>query len=304
MTYSPDLVVSRAPHLKIRAETTLQIMCEVMFALVPATLLGIHLFGSNAAAVIIAAVIAAVATEAVVQRRLSSPSTAIGDGSAALTGLLLALTLPPTLPPGYAAAGAVCAILFGKVLQGGLGRNLFNPALVGRAIMLAVWPAPMSNYVDPVDGATAATPLGGGAFGIGDIVVRAGPGSIGEASAVLLILGALLLLIRGRIEWRIPLFFILSAALFGSIVGANPVVQVFSGGLMLGALFMATDWVTSPMSNSGKILFGIGCGVATVAIRQFGQFPEGGTYAILLMNAHVPLIDRYLKRKALGETRR
>ena len=301
MAYNPDLVVSRAPHIKIKVETTRQIMGEVTLALLPATLFGVHLFGSNALSVILAAVLAAVLTEAVVQRRLSGPSHVLGDGSAALTGLLLALTLPPSISPGYAAAGAVAAILFGKVLQGGLGRNLFNPALVGRAIMMVIWPAAMTTYVSPLDGTTAATPLGGAEFGVHELFLGSIPGSIGETSALLLILGAVFLAVRGRVEWRIPLFFVLGTALTALAFGADPVVHVLGGGLLIGALFMATDWVTSPMARSGKVIFGIGCGVLTVLIREMGQYPEGITYAILLMNAAVPLLDRYLKRKALGE---
>ncbi len=301
MAQQSQLVATRAPHLKIRVETTLQIMSEVMVALLPATLFGVYLFGLEALAVVAAAVAAAVLTEALAERRLAGFRELIGDGSAALTGLLLALTLPPTLGPGYAAAGAVSAILFGKILQGGLGRNLFNPALVGRAIMLAVWPGLMTAYVSPVDGATTATPLVADEFGAWEVFVGTVPGSIGETSVPLLLIGGVFLLARGRIEWRIPVFFILATAVTAVLFGAEVSLHLFGGGLMLAAVYMATDWVTSPISESGQILFGIGCGIGTVLIRELGAYPEGVTYAILLMNACTPLFDRFLKRKALGE---
>lgn len=301
MAYNPQLVVSRAPHIKIKVETTRQIMGEVMLALLPAALFGVYLFGANSAAVILSAVGGAVVTEAVFQRRLTGLTALVGDGSAALTGLLLALTLPPSISPGYAAAGGVAAILFGKVLQGGLGRNLFNPALVGRALMLVIWPAAMTTWVSPVDGTSAATALGGGEFTVQALFLGTVPGSIGETSALFLLAGALFLWFRSRIEWRIPLMFILGALVTALLFGADPLVHMLGGGLMIGALYMATDWVTSPMTRSGKVIFGIGCGVLTVLIRELGRFPEGITYSILLMNAVVPLLDRYLKRKALGE---
>lgn len=301
MVYNPELVVTRAPHIKIQVETTRQIMGEVILALLPATAVGIYLFGGNAAAVIVAAVAAAVVTEAAVYRRFADPAEIVGDGSAALTGLLLALSLPPSITPGYAAAGSVAAILFGKVLQGGLGKNLFNPALVGRAVMMVIWPAAMTTWVSPFDGTTSATPLMGGETPLSALFLGTVPGSIGETSALLLLAGALFLKIRGRIQWRIPLFFVLGTVVTALAFRANPLMHVFGGGLMIGALFMATDWVTSPMTPIGKVIFGIGCGVLTVLIRELGRYPEGVTYAILLMNATVPLLDRYLKHKALGE---
>jgi Na+-translocating ferredoxin:NAD+ oxidoreductase subunit D len=301
VAYNPEIVISRAPHIKIKVETTRQIMGEVILALLPATIFGVYLFGSSAAMVVLVGIIAAVLTEALLQGRVGGPLEVFGDGSAALTGLLLALTLPPTISPGYVAVGAVAAILFGKVLQGGLGRNLFNPALVGRAVMLVIWPAAMTTWVSPVDGASAATALGSGEFGPGELFLGTVPGSIGETSALLLLAGAVFLLYRGRVEWRIPLSFMGATVFTALLFQVDPVVHLLGGGLMIGALYMATDWVTSPMTRSGKVVFGIGCGVLTVLIRELGQFPEGITYSILLMNAVVPLLDRYLKRKALGE---
>ena len=301
MAYNPELVVSRAPHIKIKVETTRQIMGEVILALLPASLFGVYLFGSNAAAVLLAAVTAAVVTEAVAQRRLAGLRDVVGDGSAALTGLLLAMTLPPSISPGYAAAGAAGAILFGKVLQGGIGKNLFNPALVGRALMLVIWPAAMTTWISPVDGTSTATVLGGAQYQVEALFLGLVPGSIGETSALLLLAGALFLWFRGRIEWRIPLMFFLGAGVTALLFRADPLIHLLGGGLMMGALYMATDWVTSPMTSSGKVIFGLGCGALAVLIRELGRFPEGITYSILLMNAVVPLLDRYLKRKALGE---
>lgn len=301
MSYHPELVVTRAPHIKIKIETTRQIMGEVMIALLPATVLGVVLFGLASLAVVAAAVVAAVGTEAVLQRRVHSISAIAGDGSAAVTGLLLALSLPPTISPLYAAIGSALAIIFGKVLQGGIGKNLFNPALVGRAIMIVIWPGAMTTWVQPLDGTTTATVLGGGEASIPSLFLGTVPGCIGETSALLLLVGAAFLMFRGRMEWRIPVFFFVGTAVTALAFGTNPVVHLFSGGLMIGALYMATDWVTSPMTVGGKVIFGLGCGVLTVLIREAGQLPEGITYAILLMNATVPILDRYLKRKALGE---
>lgn len=212
MSYHPELVVTRAPHIKIKIETTRQIMGEVMIALLPATVLGVVLFGLASLAVVAAAVVAAVGTEAVLQRRVHSISAIAGDGSAAVTGLLLALSLPPTISPLYAAIGSALAIIFGKVLQGGIGKNLFNPALVGRAIMIVIWPGAMTTWVQPLDGTTTATVLGGGEASIPSLFLGTVPGCIGETSALLLLVGAAFLMFRGRMEWRIPVFFFVGTA--------------------------------------------------------------------------------------------
>ena len=301
MTDNPDIVVSDAPHLVSDGDTTLIVMSDVMLALLPAALAGIYLFGLNTLYVIMAAVFTAMAVEAVCLKRIGSFQEVLGDGSAAVTGLLLALTLPPQISPGLAAAGAAFGIIIGKLLLGGLGHNIFNPALVGRGILLAIWPAAMTSYTSPLDGTTAATALGGAEFSYLDMFIGNIPGSIGETSALLLLLGAIFLFFRGRIGWRIPLGYIGTVALLSPLFGANILVQLLGGGLLLGAFYMATDMVTSPMDNRAKLIFGIGCGLFTIVIRELATLPEGVTYAILIMNALVPLMDRYIKRRAFGE---
>ncbi len=301
MTDNPDIVVSDAPHLVSDGDTILIVMSDVMLALLPAALAGIYLFGLNTLYVIMAAVFTAMAVEAVCLKRIGSFQEVLGDGSAAVTGLLLALTLPPQISPGLAAAGAAFSIIIGKLLLGGLGHNIFNPALVGRGILLAIWPAAMTSYTSPIDGTTAATALGGAEFSYVEMLLGNIPGSIGETSALLLLLGAIFLFFRGRIGWRIPLGYIGTVALLSPLFGANILVQLLGGGLLLGAFYMATDMVTSPMDNRAKLIFGIGCGLFTIVIRELATLPEGVTYAILIMNALVPLMDSYIKRRAFGE---
>ncbi len=301
MSENPDIVVTEAPHLMSDGDSTLLVMSDVLLALLPATLAGIYLFGINTLYVIMAAVFTAMAVEAVFLRRIGSFQEVLGDGSAAVTGLLLALTLPPDISPGLAAAGAAMGIIIGKLLLGGLGHNIFNPALVGRAILLAIWPAAMTTYSSPLDGNTTATVLGGAEYSYAEMFLGNIPGSIGETSALLLLLGAIYLFFRGRIGWRIPLGYLGTVALLSPLFGANVLVQLLGGGLMLGAFYMATDMVTSPMDDRAKLIFGVGCGLFTIVIRELATLPEGVTYAILLMNALVPLMDRYIKRRAFGE---
>ncbi len=301
MTDNPDIVVTEAPHLMTDGDTTLIVMSDVMLALLPAALAGIYLFGLNTLYVIMAAVFTAMAVEAVCLKRVGSFQEVLGDGSAAVTGLLLALTLPPQISPGLAAAGAAFGIIIGKLFLGGLGHNIFNPALVGRGILLAIWPAAMTSYTSPVDGTTAATALGGAEFSYFEMFIGNIPGSIGETSALLLLLGAIYLFFRGRIGWRIPLGYLGTVALLSPLFGADVLIQLLGGGLLLGAFYMATDMVTSPMDDRAKLLFGVGCGLFTIIIRELATLPEGVTYAILIMNALVPLMDRYIKRRAFGE---
>ncbi len=301
MPQDPDLVVTDAPHLITDGDSTDLVMIDVILALIPASLASIYLFGMNSVQIILAAVIAAVLVESVIMQRLGSLREFFDDGSAALTGLLLALTLPPDISPLLAAVGAALGILVGKLMLGGLGNNIFNPALVGRAIMLALWPASMTTFVDPVEGATAATPLAGAEFSYWNMFLGNIPGSLGETSALLLLLGGVYLFIRNRIGWRIPLGYMGTVAVLTPLLGANPLFHLLSGGLILGALYMATDMVTSPVTARGRLLFGVGCGLFTVVIRLFATLPEGVTYAILIMNALVPLLDRFFRRRAFGE---
>ncbi len=269
-------------------------------ALAPAATLAVFFFGLRALGVMLVAMGTAVATEALLQKMSGRPIT-IRDFSAAVTGLLLAFSVPAGLPLWIVVIGAVVAIAIGKQVFGGLGNNPFNPALVGRAVLLASWPAQMTSWVAPFTFLTAATPLGGGAKPVySSLFLGAVPGSLGETSALALIVGGLYLIWRGIIDWRIPAGFIGTVAVFTFVFGGDPLFHVLAGSLLLGAFFMATDMVTSPMTGRGRLIMGIGCGLITSVIRLWGGYPEGVTYAILIMNALTPLIDRYVRPVRFG----
>ena len=309
-------VVSAAPHLQARL-TTPFIMLEVIFALTPAIFASIYFFGWQAVKVILATVSAAIFTEIVFQRMRKKPVT-IKDNSALLTGILLALCLPAGLPVWLCFIGGAAAIILGKQIYGGLGYNVFNPALIGRAVLTISWPALLSTWPMPrpgwgmtVEGTTGATPLAI-AKGI-EIIKQAVPdyaslfwgnisGSMGETSSFCLLFGGLYLLIRKRISWHIPFCYLGTVALLSSFFKefGSASFNLLSGGLMLGALFMATDYVTSPITPQGKIIFGIGCGLITCLIRFWGRLPEGVCFAILFMNALTPLIERCTRPRLLG----
>ncbi len=311
-----NLVVSVSPHLRGKM-TTMRIMWETILSLSPAAMVGIYIFGVAAASVILTGIISAILTEALIQKFCRKKVT-ISDGSAALTGMLLALTLPPGLPLWMAGIGGVIAISLGKQVFGGLGKNPFNPALVGRAILVISFPEQMTTWRKPtpgifnVDAVSAATPLGilkeeGAATAIAEVSLLDAflgniGGSIGEVSAVALLIGAVFLLIRGHISAEIPISFIATVMLFTMPFWlhnpenyASPVFHLLTGGLLLGAFFMATDMVTTPLLRKGKLIFGIGCGLITASIRLFGGLPEGVLFAILIMNGVTPLIDRYTR---------
>lgn len=305
------LVVSSSPHIH-SVDTVNTAMRDVIIALIPALLVALYFFGLPAAMVIATCVIAAVLSELVAQKIMHKEVT-INDYSAALTGLLLAFCLPPALPLWMAAIGAVVAIIFSKQMFGGLGNNIFNPALVGRAFLLASWPVAMTTWTAPLDAVTTATPLAlikEGAEqlpGIAHLFAGNVSGSLGETSAIALIIGGLYLLYKGHIDWRIPFTYMgtvfVLTAIAGTLQGLGlwyPLYHLFGGGLILGAFFMATDWVTSPITKKGRIIFGIGCGLLTVIIRLKGGYPEGVCYSILLMNILTPLIDRYTKGRIFG----
>ena len=303
------LVASSSPH--IRAPESIQsIMIDVLVALFPATLAGVIIFGFDALITIVIAVLAAMVTEALVMKE----KNIFGDGRAAVTGLLLALTLPPSPPWWLVAFGSATAMLIGKHVFGGIGNNLFNPALVARAVLLVSWAGPMTNWVAPdlVDGVSAATPLAGGNHSFLNMFFGVIPGSIGEASAIALLIGAAWLFYKGHISWHIPGSYILTAFVLGGLfegfgsladMAAMGLFHVLAGGLLLGALFMATDMVTSPVTAKGQIIFGVGCGLITMLVRSFGGYPEGVTFAILLMNAATPLIDNLTIPKKFGEVK-
>ena len=294
------LLVSPGPHIHATL-TTQAAMMMVIGALLPATGVGIWLFGLPALWVVLASVAGAVATEAICLWARRRP-LALWDGSAALTGLLLALTLPPTLPPWMAALGAAVAIAVGKQAFGGLGANPFNPALVGRAFLGASFAGPMSTFVLPFDGVTGATPLAEinstGSYGdLWSLFAGTTGGSIGETSAVALLVGGAVLALRGVIDWRIPAGIGIGVVAVAWIAGADPVAHLLSGGLLLGALFMATDWVTSPITRKGKWIYAVAIGVLTMVIRLWAAAPEGVTFAILMMNGATPLINALTRPK-------
>ncbi len=324
-----SLLVSSSPHLR-DSQNTARIMWLVVLSLLPALLGSVYFFGWAALKITSISVISCMITEAVIQN-VRGKKISLFDGSAVITGILLAFCLPPGIPWWLPAVGGLVAIGIGKQAFGGLGHNLFNPALVGRAFLLASWPVLMTTkYLTPEFGAdalTSATPLGtlksALAVGAGPERVKAAlevgswpniaqffigrmGGSIGETSVLLLLVGAAMLYAMKLIDWRIPIPFIGVVMLFGWIFGGpqvftgQPLVHLLSGGLVLGAFFMATDMVTSPMTSRGKIVFGLGCGLLTAVIRIWGGYPEGVSYSILLMNGTAPLIDRYTQPRKFG----
>ncbi|NLH47320.1 MAG: RnfABCDGE type electron transport complex subunit D [Myxococcales bacterium] len=324
---SSRLIVSSSPHLR-GPDSVPRIMWSVVGALTPAALISIYYFGVRAALTIVVGIIGCLAVEYLFTR-LFKKSLYVTDGSAAVTGLLLALNLPGNAPWWMVLIGCVIAIGFGKMVYGGLGHNIFNPALIGRVFLLISFPVQMTTWPVPrplfgrviTDAVTAATPLGLAKEAIlmnkplasdqivnwVDLAIGQIGGSMGETSAIALLLGAAFLLYKGYISWQTPVSFIGTVAVMGQIfhwykpeLYPNALFHVLAGGLMLGALFMATDMVTSPLTGRGQLIFGMGCGIFTVVIRLFGGYPEGVSFAILLMNAVVPIIDRYTKPKKFG----
>lgn len=295
------LTVSSSPHIK-RPDTTRGIMSDVVIALAPAATYGCILFGLRALAVLITSVGVAVLSEFLWNKALKKPNT-IKDMSAVVTGLLLGMNLPPTLPLWQAAIGSVAAIIVVKQMFGGLGHNFANPAIAARIMLLVSFPATMTRFTEPVsDAVTSATPLAGtaGALSFKTLFFGMHAGSIGETSAFLLIVGGLYLVIRRVITPVIPVCFIGTVALLSLITGENVMLSVFGGGLILGAVFMATDYTTSPTTPLGKAVFAVGCGIITFVIRKFGSLPEGVSYSILLMNILVPHINRFTLSKPFG----
>lgn len=326
----PSLQLSYGPHVRYHGGlSTAQIMWRVNLSLLPALIWAIFIFGINPLLVTVASVIGALLGEYLICIANKKPST-LGDGSATCTGILMAYTLPPGIPFYMPLVGAFIAIIVTKGLFGGLGHNIFNVALIGRAILTASFPVAMTTlWTKPrflgimnFDGATMATPLailkkdgvnaavsmlstiddaalGGGSY-IFKLVLGLRPGSIGEVSIVLLLLGAVYLLYKRIIKLTIPLSVIAGAAIMGFFSG-SPLIQVFGGGLWLGAFFMATDYVTSPATFKGQIIFGLGIGVLTGVIRNFGGYPEGVCYAILLMNIMTPALNEWFQPRKFSE---
>lgn len=295
------LTVASSPHIK-RPDTTRGIMSDVVIALAPAATYGCILFGLRALAVLITSVSVAVLCEFLWNKALKKPNT-IKDMSAVVTGLLLGMNLPPTLPLWQAAIGSAAAIIVVKQMFGGLGHNFANPAIAARIILLVSFPASMTRFTEPVsDAVTSATPLAGtaGMLSFKTLFFGMHAGSIGETSAFLLIVGGLYLVIRRVITPIIPVCFIGTVALLSLISGESVMLSVLGGGLILGAVFMATDYTTSPTTSLGKAVFAVGCGIITFVIRKFGSLPEGVSYSILLMNILVPHINRFTLSKPFG----
>jgi len=328
----PDLLLFHAPLLR-QGMTTPKAMRDVLYALLPATIASMWFFGLSAALVLGSCIAGAVLAEWVFANH-AERGASLRDASGILTGLLLGLTLPPGLPLWMAFLGGLVAISLGKIIWGGLGHNLFNPALLGRAFLLATFPIAMTTWVPttgdggffsvyasnlalpfmqaPVDGLTAATPLGMMKFEhavtpLANLMFGNTGGSLGETSGLLLILGGIYLVLRRDLDWRIPVSLLLTVIIFSIVLTLfdatrfpTPQFSIFSGGLLLGAIYMATDPVTSPVTPRGAWIFGIGVGILVMLIRVFGGLPEGVMYAILLMNAATPLIDRYTQPRVFG----
>jgi electron transport complex protein RnfD len=304
------LLVTSSPHLKSPVSVPTA-MRDVIIALIPAVIASLYFFRLQAALIIITSVVSAIVIEYVCLRLMNRERT-VNDYSAAVTGLLLALTLPPTLPLWMVVIGAAVAIIIAKQFFGGLGSNVFNPALIGRAFLTASFPAAMTNWVTPLDAVSTATPLGilkgaGQAILSWDMFIGNIGGSLGETSALALLIGGIYLIYKRHIDWRIPGGYIGTVFVIASAIGLATgrgigfgLFNVLAGGLFLGAFYMATDWVTSPITKKGRLIFGVGCGLLTLLIRFQGGYPEGVCYSILLMNILTPLIDRSTKARVFG----
>ena len=319
------LIGSSSPHIKDKV-TTSRVMLDVIIALLPAALMGVILFGWRALVNIAISIAACVLGEYIWNRAVKKPQT-IHDCSAIVTGLLLAMTVSPRTPFWMLIIGGLFAIIIVKQLFGGIGMNFLNPALAARAMMMASWPAQMTAWQAPnwmsamstegltvaVDSVSSATPLAlqsliisnGGVTSAQlpsykDLFLGNVMGSIGETCALALLIGGIYLIIRKIISWEIPVLFAVSSMVLSLALGLDPLFNLLSGGLMIGAIFMATDYTTSPMTFKARCIYAIGCGLLTVVIRYFGGYPEGVSYAILLMNLVVPLLDKAFIPKSFG----
>ncbi len=330
------LIISGSPHVH-SDESVKKIMYSVIYAMIPAMLVSMYFFGLDAVRVITVSVVACVLVEYLIQKYLIKGDLTINDGSAIVTGVLLAFNVPSNLPTLIIIVGAIISIGIAKMAFGGLGKNPFNPALVGRVFLLISFPVQMTSWqvpkpnfpIDLADAVTGPTPLGilkdGLTTGksvselmglpemppyINELIGFQG-GSMGEISAIALILGAIFMFVKKVITWHIPLAYLGSAFAFAGIMWlvdpgyyANPLFHLVTGGLILGVFFMATDMVSSPMSAKGMIVYGIGCGVITLVIRLWGGYPEGVSFAILIMNAFAPIINNSLKPVRFGQIKK
>ncbi|MDR1970867.1 MAG: RnfABCDGE type electron transport complex subunit D [Treponema sp.] len=332
----PSLFLSSSPHI-VSPVNSSALMGSMLIAVAPTAVFGVILFGLPALLTILVSVVSAMAAEALF-RLITGQEPRVRDLSAAVTGLLLALILPPSMPLWMTALGAVFAVIAAKEFFGGLGGNVFNPALIGRAFLLMSFPAAMTRWHFPpgpfalrltdamssatmVDGVSGVTPLGiikagSDVSGIGRVLVKAHlaasdsywstmkalfigrhPGSIGESPVWLILAAFVFLLIRKTIDWRAPVGMIAAAFISAFVLGLDPLFSVLSGGLVFGAVFMATDYVTAPLGSRGKLIFGVGAGIISILIRKWGTYPEGVSYGILIMNGLTPFLDKLLPRK-------
>lgn len=307
-----NLRISTSPHVH-HPITTQRLMLYVTMSLLPTTAVGIYAFGLQAAVLLAVSCATAVLCEFLWQKIAKVP-VRINDLSALVTGLIIGLNLPANAPWWLAVIGSAFAILIVKQLFGGLGDNFLNPAMAARAVLLASWPVHMTTYPNPtffktaadmgIDIISSATPLAAAAqknpVELMDLFMGNIPGCIGEVSKLAILLGLVILLVTRTVSWHIPLTMVASVFVFSWLFGADPVYAILSGGVLFGAVFMATDYVTSPMTPVGKLIYATGIGLIIVLIRNFGAYPEGVTYGILLMNIATPLIDRFLPRKLYG----
>lgn len=316
------LVVSTSPHIFTK-EDTRKIMWNTVLSLIPPILGALYFFGIRALWVILVSVGSAVITEALWLYLRKMPISMAWDGSQVITGILLALTLPPSIPLWMASLGSIFAIIFGKQVFGGIGQNIFNPALIGRAFLMAAFPVALTTWAVPhtgfplhFDATTGATPLALWKFSHKMTSYKAlffgnVGGSLGETSVLLILIGFIYLVIKKYIDWRESFSYVATVFIFGGIFWLinphkypDPLFHILSGGLMLGAVYMITDMVTSPVTPKGRVIYGIGAGILVVLIRLFGGYPEGVMYSILLMNLTRPWIDRLTIRRKFGEVKR
>jgi len=305
---SQRLIVSVSPHIRAR-ENVRAIMFDVLLALSPALIASVIFFGRQALLIVSVSIFFSVASEFFWESMWKKKIT-VGDLSSIVTGMLLAFVLPPSSPLWMVAIGAFVAIILGKQIFGGLGYNIFNPALVARAVLLASWPVYMTTWTRPFDGVTTASPLGIVKMELDqrlpsylEMFLGNRAGCLGEISILALLVGAVYLLYKKQITWHIPVSYIGTVGLVCFLFKRNPLFNIMAGGLILGAFFMATDMVTSPLTWRGKLIFGVGCGLLTVLIRFKGGFPEGVCYSILIMNMLTPIIDKISEPKVFGSLR-
>lgn len=310
------LIISGSPHIKSKLDLKIT-MWQVVVALLPCIGASVYFFGFNAVRVILVSLVSCLASEYIFLK-LRKGKADLSDGSCVVTAILFALILPPSLPSWIVCVGAFFAIVFGKQVFGGLGYNIFNPALIGRAFLMAAYPTYLTTWVYPlhyrgeIDAVSVATPLGLAKFShiivpVKELFLGNIPGSLGETSVIAILIGGIYLLVKKIIDWRIPFTILFTIVILSGLTWilnpdkyCSPLFHLFAGGLMLGVFFMATDPVTTPITKLGRIIFGIGVGVLVFVIRNWGGLPEGVMYSILVMNGFTPLINRITKPRRFG----